>query len=316
MLENKRVLVAGGAGFLGSNLVEKLVDEGFDVSATLHNSPAQIESEHVKWLQCDLLNKADCLAACKDRDIVFVCAAYTAGAMVIEHSPLKLLTPNLIMNALLLEAAYESGVKKVVFVSSNTVYPVAGEAMSEEDVTGEYFHKYHIVASMKAFSEQICQMYAEKIAKPIDVTVIRPGNMYGPYDDFEWETSHVLPAFIRRVVERHNPISVWGDGKDIKDLVYVGDVVDGMIKAAKQCSGYNEYNIASGQGYCLRELLALLQEIDGYQEADIEYDATKPSMIPKRLININKAKAELGYEPKVSMREGLAKTLAWYRGSL
>ena len=316
MSERKKALVTGGAGFLGSNLVEKLIEQNFDVRATLHKSPAQITNDKVQWVQCDLLNKDDCLAACKDREVLFVCAAYTAGAMVIEHSPLKFLTPNLMMNALLLEAAYESGVQKVVFVSSNIVYPVVDKPMSEEDANGEYFHKYHIAASMKTMSEQICQMYGEKIPKPIDVTVIRPGNMYGPYDDFNWQTSHVLPAFIRRVVERHNPISVWGDGKDIKDLVYVGDVVDGMLAAAKQAKGYNEYNIASGEGYCLSDLLSMLQEIDGYQEADVEYDMTKPTMIPKRLISIDKAQKELGYQPKVSIREGLAKTLNWYRKSL
>lgn len=316
MNKNQKILVAGGAGFLGTNLIVRLLELGIDIRATLHEKPAQIESELVDWLTCDLLNKDDCLAACKDRDVVFICAAYTAGAMVIEHSPLKLLTPNLIMNSLLLEAAYESGVKKVVFVSSNTVYPVSDEPMKEDDVTGEYFYKYHIVASMKQFSEQICQMYGEKIAKPMDVTVIRPGNMYGPYDDFDWETSHVLPAFVRRVVERHQPISVWGDGKDIKDLVYVGDVVEGMLKAAMHVKGYDVYNIASGQGYCLRDILAMLQEIDNYQEATIEYDASKPSMIPKRLINIDKAQSELNFVPTTSMKDGLAKTLTWYRTSL
>lgn len=316
MNKDAKVLVAGGSGFLGSNLILRLLEQDVSVRATLHKSPMQISDKRIDWFQCDLLDKKACLAACEGMDIVFMCAAYTAGAMVIENSPLKLLTPNLNMNSLLLEAAYESGVKKVVFISSNTVYPVSDSAMKEDDVTGEYFHKYHIVASMKYFSEQICQMYGEKIAKPIDISVIRPGNMFGPYDDFEWETSHVLPAFIRRVVERHQPISVWGDGKDIKDLVYVDDVVDGMLEAVEKTKGYDVYNIASGQGYCLRDLLAMLQTIDNYTDADIEYDATKPSMIPKRLINIDKAKCELGFEPKTSMEEGLAKTLIWYRNSL
>ena len=309
-------LVAGGAGFLGTNLIKRLTALGVNVRATLHKSNAQIEDNNIQWVSTDLTNKEDCLKACQNIDVLIISAAFTAGAMVIEKSPLSLLTPNLIMNTLLLEAAYESGVKKVVFISSNTVYPVSDLAMKETDVTGDYFHKYHIVASMKRYSEQICQMYGEKIANPMDVTVIRPGNMYGPYDDFEWETSHVLPAFIRRVVERHQPISVWGDGKDIKDLVFVDDVVDGVFAAIELCTGYNEYNIASGQGYCLRDLLALLQKIDGYEQASIEYDESKPSMIPKRLIDISKAKRELSFVPKTSMEEGLRKTLAWYRSTL
>ena len=315
MFNNKKILVTGGAGFLGTNLLLRLLDTDAEIRATLHKSPAQIEDQQIDWKKCDLLNREDCKEVCEDIDVVFMCAAHTAGAMIIENSPLSLLSPNLIMNTHLLDAAYEAGVNKVVFISSNTVYPVSEHAMNEEDHTGEYFHKYHIVASMKFFSEQICQMYGEKINKPMDVTVIRPGNMYGPYDDFDWETSHVLPAFIRRVVERHDPISVWGDGQDIKDLVYVDDVIDGIFSAVQQTKGYDVFNIASGRGYCLKDMLSILLTIEKYQNAEITFDATKPTMIPKRLIDIAKARAALGFEPKTAIEYGLAQTLAWYKVS-
>ena len=310
------MLVAGGAGFLGTNLVLRLIEQQVRVRATIHKTAPKVESTQVDWFQCDLLKKKDCKKACDNMDVLIICAAYTAGAMVIEHSPLSLLTPNLIINTLLLEAAYEAGVKKVVFISSNTVYPVSDQPMKEADHTGDYFHKYHIVASMKYFSEQICRMYAEKIEKPMDIAVIRPGNMYGPYDNYEWETSHVLPAFIRRVAERHQPISVWGDGRDIKDLIYVDDVIDGILAAIEKTKGFKTFNIASGQGYCLKDILAMLLDIDGYSDAEIEFDPTKPSMIPKRLINIDKARAELDFEPKTSMRVGLANTINWYKENL
>jgi len=315
MFENQKVLVTGGSGFLGTNLLLRLLAENADIRSTLHSSPAQIENNEIDWVQCDLVNAADCKKVCEGIDVLFMCAAYTAGAMVIENAPLSLLTPNLMMNTLLLEAAYEAGIKKVVFISSNTVYPVVDVPMKEDDFTGEYFHKYHIVASMKYFSEQICQMYGEKINNPMDVTVIRPGNMYGPYDDFEWETSHVLPAFVRRVAEKHQPISVWGDGEDIKDLVYVDDVIDGMFAAVNKTQGYEVFNIASGQGHCLKDMLASLLKIDGYNDAKIEFDPTKPSMIPVRLIDINKASSVLGFSPKTSIESGLSKTLTWYKGT-
>jgi GDP-L-fucose synthase len=313
MFENQKILVTGGSGFLGTNLLVRLLAENADIRATLHHCPAQIQSHKIDWFQCDLLSSDDCKKACEGIDVLFMCAAYTAGAMVIENAPLSLLTPNLMMNTLLLEAAYEAGIKKVVFISSNTVYPVSSLPMKESDYTGEYFHKYHIVASMKYFSEQICQMYGEKINNPMDVTVIRPGNMYGPYDDFEWETSHVLPAFVRRVAERHQPISVWGDGEDIKDLVYVDDVIDGMFAAVNKTQGFDIFNIASGQGYCLKDMLSTLLDIDGYGGAEVEFDPTKPSMIPIRLIDISKATAILGFTPKTSIESGLEKTLTWYK---
>lgn len=314
-LQNSKVLVAGGAGFLGTNLIKRLLADGAQVRATLHETPAQIEAEQVDWVQADLTQKADCLKACEGMDALVITAAYTAGAMVIEKTPLALLTPNLILNTVLMEAAYESGIKKVVFISSNTVYPVSDQAMTEDDHTGEYFHKYHIVASMKHFSEQICEMYAKHVKNPMDVTVVRPGNMYGPYDDFEWESSHVLPAFIRRVIERHDPIAVWGNGEDIKDFIYVEDVARGVATVLEQCSGYNVYNIAGGQGYCLKDILNTLVDIDGYQDAKLEFDATKPTMIPIRLIDVTKAQQELGFTADTSMAEGLQKTLDWYRST-
>jgi GDP-L-fucose synthase len=313
MFTSKKVLVAGGAGFLATNLIARLLQTDASVRATLHRSPAQIDASEVEWMKCDLLQKSDCEKACEGMDILVLCAAQTAGAMVIENTPLVHLTPNLIMNAQLLEAAYHQGVKQVVFISSNTVYPLSDKPMKETDHTGEYFHKYHIVASMKYFSEQICQMYAERVKNPMQLSVIRPGNMYGPYDDFEWESSHVLPAFIRRIVERHQPISVWGDGKDIKDLIYVDDVVDGIFLALQGSHQYDAFNIASGKSYCLRDILTLMQDIDGYTEADVEYDDSKPTMIPIRLISVDKAREQLNFSAKTSIRDGLELTLQWYR---
>ncbi|KMT66589.1 NAD-dependent epimerase/dehydratase family protein [Catenovulum maritimum] len=316
MFDGKKVLVAGGAGFLGTNLIKRLLDTSAYVRATLHQSKPQIESQKIEWLHTDLTVQSDCAKACEGMDILIICAAYTAGALVIEKQPLALLTPNLVLNAHLLEAAHAAGVKKVIFVSSNTVYPVSDLPMKETDHTGEYFHKYHTVASMKYFSEEICRMYAEKIANPMQVVVIRPGNMYGPYDDFDWETSHVLPAFIRRVVEKHNPMSVWGDGKDIKDLIYVDDVVDGIFAALDSEKMFDIYNIASGQGYCLRDLLATLLQLEGLEDTQVSYDESKPTMIPKRLINVDKAKEKLNFDAKTPITKGLKETIEWYKSQL
>lgn len=310
-----KVLVAGGAGFLGTNLIVRLLERGVTVRATYHVREPQLQDARIDWVQCDLTNREACNRACEGMDVLIITSAFTAGAMVIEKSPLSMLNPNLIMNTQLMEAAYTNGLTKLCFISSNTVYPVSDQPMKETQHTGEYFSKYHIVASMKYFSERIAQMYGEHVSNRMQVSVIRPGNMYGPYDDFEWETSHVLPAFIRRIVERHDPISVWGDGEDIKDFVYVDDVVDGILLALEKDSNYAEYNIAAGQGYCLKQLLRVLMKIEQHEAAKVEFDATKPSMIPIRLIDIEKASQELGYFPKTSIEDGLKKTIEWYRQS-
>lgn len=313
MFEDRRVLVTGGAGFVGSNLVRRLVDLGAKVRATVHTVKPIAPVESVDYRPVDLLRAEDCAKACEDMEYVFLCAAVTSGAAVMEKTPLLHLTPNLIMNARMLEAAYGAGVKKVLFISSNTVYPVTDYPVKETDCTNQFYEKYFIVAWMKRFSEIICEMYATKIKKPMQAVVVRPANIYGPFDKFDWETSHVLPALIRRVVERHDPIEVWGDGKDIKDFIYVDDLVEGLLLAMEKINGFDPINLASGQQYCLRDLLGMMLKLDGYAKAKIVYDTSKPTMIPKRLIDPSKALQVLGFEAKTPMQEGLRKTIAWYR---
>ncbi len=316
MFVGKKILVAGAAGFIGVNLISRLLRTDAFVRGTLHKRGAIVDNPRIEYVRGDLTTEEACRVACAGMDYVFVCSAVTSGAAVMEKTPLCHLTPNLVMNARLLEAAYAAGVEKFLFVSSNTVYPVSEAPMAENDCTNEFFEKYHIVAWMKRFSEIMCDMYARRIKKPMTTIVARPANCYGPYDKFDWETSHVLPALIRRVVERHNPMNIWGDGRDIKDFIYVDDLVEGLVLAMDRITGYEEINIASGNEYCLREMLDLLLDIDGFKEARIIFDPSKPTMIPKRLINPGKAESLLGFKAKTSIEEGFRRTLAWYRSTL
>ena len=316
MFSGKNVLITGGAGFVGANLVKRLVELGANVRATLHKKKAVINDDRIEYVQCDLQKSADCAKVCQNMDYVFLCAANTSGAAVMENTPLAHLTPNLIMNALMLESAFAAGVKKVLFISTNTVYPVTDYPVKEDDVTNEFFEKYFIVAWMKRFSELMCEMYATRITTPMQTVIVRPANIYGPLDDFEWETSHVLPALIRRVVERHAPISVWGDGTDVKDFIYIDDFVEGLLLAMEKINGFDVVNIASGNQYVLSDLLEIVINLDGYDNAKIIYDTSKPTMIPKRLIDPSKATILLGFRAKTPIEKGLEKTILWYRSTL
>jgi len=316
MYKDAKILVAGGTGFVGVNLIQRLLSLGANVRATIHQRAPIVKNEHIEYVQADLTKPEDCQKAVEGMEYVFMCAANTSGAAVMEKTPLVHLTPNLIMNALMLEAGYEADVKKYLFISSNTVYPVTDQPAQENDVINEFYDKYFIVAWMKRFSEIMCEMYATKIKKPMTTIIVRPANIYGPHDDFEWETSHVLPALIRRVVERHDPIMVWGDGSDIKDFIYIDDMVNGLLLAMEKIDGYDFLNIASGKQYVLKDLLNLMISIDGFDGATINFDASKPTMIPKRLIATRKAKEILGFEAKTTIEEGLKMTLEWYRNSL
>lgn len=314
MYENKKVLVAGGTGFVGVNLINRLLSLGADVRATVHNKPAVIDDDRVEYITCDLMEKEDCRRATEGVDCVFMCAANTSGAAVMAKTPLVHVTPNILMNTLLLDAAYSAGVKKYLFISSNTVYPAVDHPVTEEEmVPGDVFEKYFCVAWMKQFTEVLCRMYAEKIPRPMKTVVVRPANIYGPHDDFEWETSHVLPALMRKVVERHDPIQVWGDGNDVKDFIYIDDFIDGMLLAMERIENFEPINIASAVPCTIKQALQAMLEADGYTDARISFDASKPTMIPIRLIDASMARRVLGFEARTPMAEGLKRTIQWYR---
>ena len=328
--KGKNVLITGGGGFIGSALAKRLRGLGANIRITGHYKDSSLKPFVAKWQDgeaivypCDLTCAKDCQVICDGIDYVFHCAAETSGAAVIENTPLIHLTPNVIMNSLMLQAAYEAKVKKFLFISSSVVYPDISEwPMRETDVTDEFFPKYYIVAWMKRFTEIMCNMYSTKAKNPMSTVIVRPSNVYGPGDNFDSETSHVIPSLIRKVVERQNPIVVWGDGQDKKDFIYIDDFIDGLLLAMEKLDNAEVVNIASGNQYVIRKVFMVIfaevyaKEIILYGQSPfvkVEYDESKPTMIPARLISINKAKKLLGFEPKVSIEEGLRRTIEWYK---
>ena len=246
---------------------------------------------------------------------MFHCAGSTSGAFTIEKTPLVHVTPNIVMNSQLLEAAYFARVKKFSWIGSSTGYPPSGNRLvkEEEMMEGEPYDKYFYVGWMKRYTEVLCRTYSERLKNPMTTVVLRPTNIYGEYDDFEFETSHVFAALIRRIVERCNPIEVWGTGEDVRDLIYIGDFIEALLLAMKKIDSYNPINIGSGKGYSIKELLRMMLEIDGYRDAKVVFDSSKPTTIPVRLIDTTKAKALLGFRAKTGLEEGIKNTFKWYR---
>jgi len=313
MFKNSKVLVTGGAGFIGVNLIKRLLIEGADIRATLHSNGPVIIDDRVDYIKGDLRLEEFCREAVDGVDYVFMCAANTSGAKVMATTPLVHLTPNMLMNIQILQAAYSAGVSKFLFVSTNTVYPLTDFAVKESDVTNEFYESYHIVAWMKRFTEIVCDMYSTRIKNPMQTIVVRPGNLYGPYDKFDWEKSKVIPAIIRRAIEKHDPFEVWGDGMDLKDFLYIDDLIDGLILAMEKMNEFEPINLASGIPVTIRDVLGEILKSADYEDADIQYDATKPTMIPKRMIDISLAKKQLGFNPKVNLEDGIQRTVDWYR---
>lgn len=314
MFENANVLVAGSTGLVGHHLSERLLGLGAKVRGTCWQSLPKIKDPRMSHMRVDLTNPLGCKDAVKDMDYVVLCAASTSGAATIQQTPMVHVTPNVVINSYMLEAAYDAGVKKFIWLSSTTGYPPSGERYVEEDemFNGEPYEKYFFVGWMKRFTEVLCEMYGNKLPKNMPAIVLRPTNIYGPHDKFDPQKSHVLPALIRKALEKQNPFEVWGDGNDVRDFIYVDDMVDAIILALEKETNYDPMNIGYGKTYSVKEILdIILDETDFHP--DVVFNSNKPSMIPIRRASVQKAKDKLGFEAKVGIREGIRKTIEWYK---
>jgi GDP-L-fucose synthase len=310
----KNLLVTGGSGFIGINLLKELSKlKKYKITATYFKAKNFYKVNQVNYVKTDLENLRNCLKICKNMDIIVMCAANSSGAAVMEKTPLVHLTPNVRMNLNMLEAAYSQGVGKFIFISSNTVYPVSNFAMKETDAKFDFFEKYHVVGWMKRFSEIVCEIYSKKIKNPMKTIVVRPGNLYGPYDKFDPEKAKVIPSLITKIVNRQNPINVWGNGKDLKDFLYIDDFCRLLTKIINLNTDFNIFNIASGKSITVKDVLKILMKIENLKNTRVFYDLSKPTMIPKRLISISKIKKEFTYKSLISIEEGLKRTLKWYK---
>lgn len=308
----KRILVAGGSGFIGTNLTVALSKLGAQVRSTFLTKEPNQRIDSVEYVFANLLSAEDCARVTKDIDFVFMCAAKSSGAEVMERTPLVHLTPNLIMNAQMLASSYESGVKRFCFISSNTVYPLVDFAVRESDTNFTYYEKYFIVGWMKRFSEIMCEMYSNNIKVPMQTVTIRPGNLYGPFDKFNYSESKVMAALIRRALECENSLNVWGDGSDVKDFLYIDDFIKGVFLAFEKAQDFEPINIASGKSVTIKEIVNIILDITDRNSVFVKFDTTKPTMIPKRIINVAKMNSLTGWEPEIDLVTGISKTVAWY----
>lgn len=317
-LKGQPVLVTGSTGLVGTNLVKRLLSRGANVRATLHKRGPTVVDQRIEYVDVDLTRGADCERAVKGQKFVFHCSANTSGAATMTYTPLAHVTPNVLMNTQLLEEAYKAGVEKLMWLSSTSGYPpYGGQPTIEEEMSdGEPDDAYFFVGWMKRFTEALCRMYGEKLAKPMTTIVLRPTNVYGPNDDYEPDTSHVTAALIRKVVERQDPLEVWGTGDDVRDIIYVDDMVDAMVMAMEKVEVYTALNIGLGQAFTVKEILKTIIEVDGYHNAEVVFDPSKPSMAPIRVVDVKKAEQLIGFRASTDLKTGLTRTLRWYRDSL
>lgn len=316
MLKDSTCFVAGGrTGFIGSNVTKALLKEGAQVFAMSKSSskPSLFDMETLDLIQfTGDMSELICLDGL-DIDYVFNCAAHTSGAHEMVNNPVAQITENLFMNARLLDTAAKNKVKKFVFISSSAIYPEVETPLTEDmgfvdDPPPTYFGP----AWMKRYGEKLAEFYHKQYG--MEVIIIRPSNVYGPMCSFDLERSHVLPALIRKFVEKQDPLEVWGSPDVVRDFIYVDDFVEGVLKAFNKSDGLDVYNIANGYQWTIGTAVELIAEMTDYK-GKIVYNSSKPMTIKQRKIDTSRALAKLGFEAKFSFEEGLKRTIEWYQNS-
>ena len=303
-----KILIVGGSGFVGTNILKKIDYKKYNVYATRNKSSNYFKYKKIKYYKGNLKNLKFCEKITNSIDIVVMCAAVSSGAMVIQNNPMFHVDDNILINLNILKASAKNKVKKFIFLSSNTVYPVSNKSMKEGDLSYNLFSKYFNVGWMKIFSEKLCEMYKDKMI----INIIRPANLYGPHDKFDPIRSKVVPALIRKF-EKQNSIEVWGSGKDIKDFLFIEDFVYNLFLVIKQVNKFSILNICSSNSISLIKIIGILKKIHAPKKKKIIFNKDKPSMIPFRKISNQKIKNTINYKIDHTIEKGIIKTVNWYK---
>lgn len=307
---NKKVLITGGAGFLGSSIVEKLINER-------KANPENIRIPRSK--DVDLRKWENCEKAVKNIDIVIHLAAKVGGIGFNQKYPATLFFDNAIMGIQLTEAARQEGVQKLVLLGTVCAYPkYTPIPFKEEDLWNGYPEETNAPYGI-AKKVLLVQAQAYRQQYGFNAIFLLPVNLYGPRDNFDPEQSHVIPALIKKMVEAKlagkHEVVVWGTGKVSREFLYVEDAAEGILLATEKYDKPDPVNLGVGREITIKELVDLIAELAGYR-GKIVWDTSKPDGQPRRYLNTKKAKEEFGFEAKTPLEEGLKKTIEWYEDNL
>lgn len=308
MNRRSKVYVAGHRGLVGSAILRRLEGEGFENLLTRPRKELNLTEPRA----------VDSFFEAERPEYVFMAAAKVGGIMANATYPADFLRENLAIELNVLDAAYRHGVEKLLFLGSSCIYPkFAPQPMKEEYLlTGELEPTNQPYSIAKIAGIELCQSYRRQHGA--DFISVMPTNLYGPGDNFDLETSHVLPALLRKfheAKEQGEPeVKVWGTGIPRREFLHVDDLADACLFLMKNYSDEGPVNVGVGEDLSIAELASLVREVVGY-EGDISYDTSKPDGTPRKLLDVSKLRS-LGWRAKIPLGEGLEQTYRWFVDTL
>lgn len=314
MYRNKKVLVAGGTGTIGIPLVKRLLEFESDVTVVSMDGVEYAKAvlgDEVSFIQSDLTNFNNCLNVTKNQDYVFNLVGIKGSTGIGETKVASYFVKMLWFQTNLMEASFRNDISRYLFVSSICAYPQS-LVPKEEDTMWNGIPKQN--DRFPGLAKRIGEAQGETYLHEYEwdaVRIVRPSNVYGPFDDFNPTTAQVIPALINRMIHGENPLKVWGDGTAVRDFIFSEEVADWILVALEKAPPCVPINLGSGKGITIKKLA---ENIVRYapKQPQIEWDTTKPSGDPVRILSIEKAKKLIGFKIRTELNEGIKKTVDWY----
>ena len=306
MDSNSKIFVAGHNGLVGSAIIRNLEKKNYN---------------NIYWISkdnCDLRNKArvDAYFEQAKPEYVFLAAAKVGGILANRDHPAEFIYDNLMIQTNIIDAAYRNGVKKLVFLGSSCIYP----KMAKQPITEDELLAGHLESSNDAYAIakiagiRMCRAYRQQYG--FNAISLMPTNLYGPNDNFDHNSSHVLPALISKFhgsleKSKHWVVKLWGDGSPKREFLHVDDLAEACYTCMQDYEEEEHINVGTGEDVTIKELAETIVDVVGYKN-DYEWDTSKPNGTPRKVLNVDKIKS-LGWEPKISLREGIESTYEWFK---
>jgi len=314
MYENKNILVAGGTGTIGIPLVKRLIELQAKVAVVSMDSPVfadMLFGDKVLFRQSDLTNLDNCLSVTKGQDYVFNLVGIKGSVGIGETRVASYFVSTQLFQTNLMEASFRNSVSRYLFVSSICGYPQSS-VPKEEDTMWDGMPKQNdrFPGLVKRIGEIQGETYLQQYGWDA-VRIVRPSNVYGPFDDFNPATAQVIPALISRMVSGENPVKVWGDGQVVRGFIFSEELADWLLVALEKAPPCVPINLGSGKGTTIKELAETIAQCVP-ETPQIEWDISQPTGDPVRLLSIARAKELLGFRLKTELKEGISKTVEWH----